>query len=245
MKNILFLILLGYSFIFAGCKTKDITAQQPQEEKKIFFQYSTIDALLQGLYDGQMLTKELLEHGDFGLGTFNALDGEMIVLDGVVYQVATDGVARVMPENTTIPFATITTFKADKNVTTTQDMNCSQLHDYIDTLLPEKDIPYAIKIDGVFTYIQTRSVPKQQKPYPPLADVIEKQKTFDFFQQDGTIVGFKMPTYIGTLNAQGYHFHFLTHTKQAGGHVLQCRTQNISIEIDYLEKWEIELLRNK
>jgi acetolactate decarboxylase len=32
------------------------------------------------------MVRELLRHGDFGLGTFNRLDGEMLVNDGVCYQ---------------------------------------------------------------------------------------------------------------------------------------------------------------
>lgn len=44
------------------------------------FQYSTLEALLGGVYDGEVTVGELLTHGDFGLGTFNSLDGEMIIL---------------------------------------------------------------------------------------------------------------------------------------------------------------------
>ena len=57
------------------------------------YQTSTMGALLDGVYEGDVTTRELLRHGDFGLGTFNRLDGEMLVLDGVCYQLRGDGVS--------------------------------------------------------------------------------------------------------------------------------------------------------
>lgn len=36
-----------------------------------------LSALLQGDYDGEITYGELKKYGDFGLGTFNSLDGEM------------------------------------------------------------------------------------------------------------------------------------------------------------------------
>ena len=52
-------------------------------------------ALLDGIYDGEMTIGELLGKGNFGIGTFDALDGEMIILDGVCYQLRGDGTATI------------------------------------------------------------------------------------------------------------------------------------------------------
>jgi alpha-acetolactate decarboxylase len=57
------------------------------------YQFSTISALLEGVYDGDVTVAEILRHGDFGLGTFNHLDGEMVIFDGVCYRLRFDGTA--------------------------------------------------------------------------------------------------------------------------------------------------------
>ena len=236
MKNILLIILM--SFILSGCQSSDESIQEKQDS---LFQYSVLSTLLQGVYDGNMSCGELKEHGNFGLGTFNALDGEMLILDNQIYQVASDGIARVMSDDTKIPFAAITYFEADKIVAQSEVLECNELKTYIDELLPTENIAYAIKIDGLFNYVKTRSVPKQSKPYPLLVDVIKTQPTFEFTQEEGTLIGFRLPRYMGVANASGYHFHFLTKDKSAGGHVLECTTEDINIEIDYTDEWQVVL----
>jgi acetolactate decarboxylase len=97
-----------------------------------------------------------------------------------------------------------------------------QLEQYLDKLLPTENIFYAIKIEGTFKYIKTRSVPKQNKPYPPLVEVVKNQPTFEFHNVKGTIVGFRCPSYVEGINVPGYHLHFITGDKKAGGHLLEC-----------------------
>src|SRR5580698_4362033 len=77
------------------------------------YQTSTMGALLDGVYDGDVTIRELLRHGNFGLGTFNGLDGEMLVLDGVCYQLRGDGSARVADPDQRTPFAVVTWFDPD------------------------------------------------------------------------------------------------------------------------------------
>src|SRR5436190_10893345 len=86
--------------IAAGC------ASRPDA----LFQYSTINALLTGVYDGDMTFGELRRYGDFGLGTFNALDGEMIALDGRYYQVTADGAVQPVRDDMRTPFAVVAHF---------------------------------------------------------------------------------------------------------------------------------------
>lgn len=242
IKNILLSSLLSItlSILISGCQASSETVQITPKQDTLF-QYSTIATLLQGVYDRNMTCGELKKNGDFGLGTFNALDGEMIVLDSHVYQVAADGVARVIKDDVKIPFATVTRFESDKTITTKQSMDCTQLKAYIDEKLPTKNIAYAIKIEGLFSYVKTRSVPKQSKPYPVLSEVVKTQPTFEFFTQTGSLLGFRLPSYMGGANAAGYHFHFLTADKDAGGHVLECQVEDIKIEIDYISKWQTVL----
>ena len=238
MKNILLTTLL--SILILGCGSSDETTQTDSKQDTLF-QYSTLATLLQGVYDGDMQCGELKENGDFGLGTFNALDGEMVVLDGSVYQVASDGVARIMEDDVKVPFAAVTHFETDDTLTSKDSMNCTELKTYIDKHLPTKNIAYAIKVEGLFSYVKTRSVPKQNKPYPLLTEVVKTQPTFEFFTQVGSLVGFRLPSYMAHSNAEGYHFHFLTQNKNAGGHVLECRVEEVKIEIDYTDKWQTTL----
>src|SRR3712207_1305730 len=77
------------------------------------FQTSTIEALLDGNYEGDISFAELEERGDFGLGTFDALDGEMIALDGDFYQVRADGRAYAVDKQSRTPFAVVTFFEPD------------------------------------------------------------------------------------------------------------------------------------
>ncbi len=193
------------------------------------------------MYDGDLTFAELKQHGDFGLGTFNTLDGEMIEVDGQAYQIKADGVAYPVTDGMKTPFAVVTYFEPDQTMTIAQPMNCEQLKTYLDGLLPTRNIPYALKIAGDFSYIKTRSVPAQTKPYPPLLDVLTDQPEFEFEPTSGVIVGFRLPDYMDGANAPGYHFHFINEARTAGGHLLACQVQAVTVEIDYTNEWHTVL----
>ena len=213
--------------------------------RDVLYQASTLDALMEGFYDGDTTIKEVREHGDFGLGTLDGLDGEMVELDGQVYQIRTDGIAYIVPDHAETPFAVVTFFEIDDTIEIEGPMACADVESLIDGHLPTVNIPYAIKMDGSFSYLKTRSVPKQVEPYPPLADVIAKQTIFEFSDVEGTIVGFRLPAYVSEANAVGYHLHFIALDRLAGGHVLECRVDNVRVEIDYTYEWYVELPSNE
>ena len=222
------------SVVLFGCS-------QPDRNEEVLFQASTINALLEGVYDGEITYGELKQHGDFGIGTFNGLDGEMIGLDGMFYQVKSDGVAYAVADSMKTPFAAVTFFEADKEVALDQSVDYEQLRHFLDQMLPTQNIFYAIKIEGTFTYIKTRSVPGQHKPYPPLVEVVKHQPTFEFHDVTGTMVGFRCPAYVKGVNVPGYHLHFITEDKKGGGHVLDCRIQDVTIGIDYTSGFYLTL----
>jgi acetolactate decarboxylase len=224
-------ILLLYSVAGgAGCANNSI-------DREALFQVSTINALMEGSYDGVMSLKELGKYGDFGLGTFERLDGEMIETDGRFYQVRTDGKAYLMSGAVKTPFACVTFFDEDREETLAQGMDYARLEKFLDEKLPTVNIFYAIKIEGTFSYLKTRSVPPQEKPYPPLAEVTEHQSVFEFYNVEGTIIGFRCPPYITGVNVPGYHLHFLTRNKDAGGHVLALTVQEATASIDDIAKF--------
>lgn len=238
MKTIRYLWMITFLItVIFGCS-------HLQENNDILFQTSTINALLEGIYDGEITYKELKQHGDFGIGTFNSLDGEMIGLEGKFYQIKADGTAYPVDSSQKAPFAVVTFFESDKSALLNQGLEYNQLTQYLDNLLPTKNIFYAVKIEGIFRYIKTRSVPKQNQPYPPLVEVVKNQPTFEFHDVEGTIVGFRCPVYVEGINVPGYHLHFITGDKKAGGHLLECQIKNVKIEIDYTSEFYMALLES-
>lgn len=211
---------------------------QPRET---LTQISTIDALMNGVYDGDYPLRDLLAYGDFGLGTFDALDGEMTVLDGRIYQIPSDGHVRLPDLNWHTPFAAVTFFEADRQEALPAGMSLDQFEQATDHSLPTLNLFFAIKLEGRFHQVKTRSVPKQSKPYPTLTDAAKKQSIFEFNDVEGTMVGFRCPPFVNGLNVPGYHIHFLTKDRSAGGHVLAFTTQDVQVQIDDTPEFTVKL----
>ncbi|MEN6385432.1 MAG: acetolactate decarboxylase [Phycisphaerales bacterium] len=214
-------ILLTIAVLFiAGCnQTNRIT------------QTSTIDALLAGAYDGQVQCSKLLEYGNFGIGTFDKLDGEMTILNRKVYQIKSDGRVYLPANRITTPFATVCNFKAD-NEFAIANINFKDVQTFLDQKVPNQNLFLAVKITGKFNHVKTRSVPAQTKPYPPLVEVAKTQPVFEMNNIDGTIVGFRSPPFVKGINVGGYHFHFLSSDSLQGGHVLDFEFADGKCEID-------------
>jgi len=223
-NSLLAAILLPLA-LAAGCAEK--------AERDVLFQTSTLGALVEGVYDGNLAVGELKKHGDLGLGTFDALDGELVMLDGRVYRVRADGKAEAVGDEETTPFATVTFFEADHTGSFEGPFDLALVEEMLDKVLPTKNIPYAVKIEGTFARVKTRSVPRQTKPYPRLPEVAAKQPTFEFQKVEGTLVGFRCPQYAKGLNLPGWHLHFLTADRTAGGHVLELVTEKVRFALDY------------
>ena len=194
------------------------------------FQYSVISALLEGVYNGSLTIDEVSSHGDFGLGTFNHLDGELVLLDGKVYQVTGKGDVNIIPGETLTPFAVVTFFKADESNNISNLLSYKELQSFLDEMLPGLNTVYAIKIEGTFSYMKTRSINAQQKPYKKLVEVTKGQSVFEFENIEGTMVGFRFPAYTEGINVPGYHFHFISVDKKSGGHVLDLKISDVNAE---------------
>lgn len=210
-------------------------------DNDVLFQVSTIDALLQGVFDGFFAFEALKTHGDFGIGTFDSLDGEMVALDGDYYQIKADGVAYPVRDDMTSPFSTVTHFEADQTIEIRNASNFTELSLQLDKQLPSKNAFYALRIDGTFPYIKTRSVPKQEKPYPRLADACKNQSVFVLNNTKGTIVGIWAPDFSEGLNVPGYHFHFITEDKKAGGHILDLKVDEATGNLDITSGFAMQL----
>lgn len=216
-----------------------------KKETNVLYQYSVINALSAGVYEGDITVKQLNKLGDFGLGTFNNLDGEMVVLDGKFYQVKTDGTPVEADKNLFSPFAAVAFFKSDKTIELKTPQTLQQIKQIIDAAVPSANYMYAIKISGVFQKVKTRSVPKQQPPFPDLASVIKNQVTFEKESLNGTVIGFKMPEFIDGVNVKDFHFHFLSDDKNFGGHLLDLVIEKGIIEIGIIKEFRCKLPSTK
>ncbi|HDN27768.1 MAG TPA: acetolactate decarboxylase [Thioploca sp.] len=209
---------------------------QAFETHSTVVQISTIQALLKGVYDGEMSFGQLKTLGDFGFGTFNGLDGEMAAFDGQFYQVKSDGTVHLVPDTLKTPYAAVHFFQTDKTVVLNAPIQSyPHFQNALDPHLPSRNRPYALKVTGTFDYLKTRSVSKQRKPYPPTVAVVAHQSIFEFENITGTAVGYWFPDYMDKLAVPGYHLHFISEDKQHGGHVLNCRLSKATIAIDFID----------
>ncbi len=205
------------------------------------FQTSTINALLAGVYDGQTTFGDMAQHGDFGLGTANGLDGEITIVDGEVFQIKSDGKAYPVDPSLQTPFAVVMNFCPSLHVDIDEHLDFDSFTAALDAAVPSKNVFYAIKAEGRFRSVRVRSVPKQEPPYKPLIEVVENQPVFEHSDVDGTLVGFRFPDYSQGINVPGYHLHFLTKDRSAGGHVLSFHTHHAHVEIDVTSEFHMEL----
>jgi len=222
--------------IFAGCSS----SSRSIDASDGLFQVGLYSELANGNFDGRLTIGELKKHGDFGLGTFDRLDGEMVVLDGIVYQVSAKGDVRRADDAATTPFAVITQFEPDRLDSLKKLSTLTRLQSVLDLFIPDAKFFYAILIHGKFQYMKTRSVPKQQKPYPALKEALAAQPIFEFENIEGTMVGFFSPSFAGGMNVAGYHFHFISDDRTRGGHVLECTLQQATIALDRTEQFTVQ-----
>lgn len=207
------------------------------------FQTSTIDALLAGVYDGDLTLRELRRQGDFGIGTYDNLDGEMVLLEGEFYQIKADGRVYSPDLNGETPFATVCRFRPDMQLAIPEGSDMAAVEALIDRAAPNPNLFYAIRVDGHFKTMRTRSVPAQGRPYPPLKDVAATQPVFDREHVSGTIVGFRCPPFVAGVNVPGYHLHFISQDRSFGGHILAFETLTGQAQVDELDRFVMKLPR--
>jgi acetolactate decarboxylase len=205
---------------------------------------STLSALLDGTDHGDVTVAELLRHGDFGLGTFNDLDGEMLILDGNCYRLRADGSATPARSDDLTPFATITHFHADHSFEVHNTPTGRQtLTSLIDAALESPTSIHAIRINGQFTTMRTSAVMEQHGPYPPLTEAIGDLAEATSMAVSGTLAGFRMPYYQQGVSVAGYYLLFLDETRQHGGHALDYEVLDAAVEISVRSELHLSLPR--
>jgi acetolactate decarboxylase len=204
------------------------------------FQVSTSGALVAGRYEGIISAETILRHGDFGLGTFANLDGEMVVLDGSVYQVKGTGEVLEAAPDAAAPFAIVTRFAPQVEIGIDAVATFSDLERHCDALRQSGNIFYAFRLDGHFDYVRTRVVNPPQDG-AGLLDAAKAQSEFRFTDVDGTLVGLWSPGFSSAFSVAGYHFHFISNDRQHGGHLLDCRAGPLELKLEALTDFHLAL----
>jgi acetolactate decarboxylase len=197
------------------------------------FQVSTSTALVEGVYGGVVTIGELKQHGSFGLGTFDGLDGEMLALDGHFYRVLGDGTVRDAGDDARVPFAVVTEFRAEREFTLDRVESFDDLSAQLDRRRDTGNLFFGVRIDGYFTQIRTRALCKTASGVS-LVDATAHQPEFVLTEVTGTAVGFWTPLYARTINVAGWHLHFVNDERTSGGHLLDCRGVDLRVQMQDL-----------
>ena len=194
------------------------------------YQVSTATALVEGIYQGAVRVRTLREHGDLGLGTFENLDGEMMIVDGHFFQARSDGSVKEVDDDVLCPFSVVTRFAPDAAIVLQKCPDLAHLVGQFDQLRHTDNFFFALRVEGHFAYVRTRAMCRTEEGVP-LVQAASVQPEFEFRDIPGTLVGFWTPEYARTFNVPGYHLHFLSQDHQSGGHLLECAGSELRLQI--------------
>lgn len=243
MKNLFYFILLS-GFLACTGTTEQPVHEEPVKNNDLIYHYSVLKALDNGVLEGNMKVTDLTKKGDHGLGTFNGLNGEMVVIDRTVYRVTPGGEVLEAGDEILIPYTIVSFFEADKSISIEGDENLDydNLIAMMDTLLPSQNQFYAFRITGYFTYIKCGGVDRQDRPYDKtLLEILADRPVYEKKDVSGTLVGFWCPAYIGDINTQGFHLHFLADDRSMGGHLMAFEASSLEIQYDIKTGYKIML----
>ena len=233
----LLLAIMGYSFTaVAQQKVKPVNVNENN-----LFSAGLASAFIGGLYDAYYPYKQLKQHGDFGLGAPARLDGELLVFNGHLYQTQSSGKTTEIADTGKTPYAVVCFFKPVKVFKHTGILNKAAFYSYLDSLLTNQNGIYAIHVSGKFRLVKARAFPPVEKPYLPLASMLDRQHFFDHADMNGDLIGFRIPKLIEGPHIAGYHFHFLSADKTFGGHVVDLTAEDITVEIDPLSSFTFDI----
>ncbi len=199
-----------------------------------------VNAIVEGIYEEHIPFSEIKRHGNFGLGTFDQLDGEMVMLDGRVYQMTADGCVREVGDDALTPFAAVTFYQPERYLELDAEMSYDELLRRLQEPLPSPNIFYAFRLDGEFAHMKVRSVPKSEC-YIPLVEIAKEQPVFEFSDIRGTLAGFYTPEFMASVSVPGMHLHFLSDELAHGGHLLSCRPRRVRVGIQPIHTVELAL----
>ena len=217
---------------------------ESKADRETIYQVSLLQGLTLGDYNGSVSVKELKQKGDTGIGTFEGVNGELIMVDGTVYRAKSDGSIETAPDDETIPFANVTFFDTDEKQDISGVSSIADLKKLLDEKVEKlgRNQFYMVRVDGTFKKMHARSELKQEKPYKPLAEALKTdQREFSWDNIEGTVVALYCPQYMKDLNAAGWHLHFVSKDKKYGGHVLELDVDKAELKIDCTQGFNMQL----
>ena len=223
-----------------------MTSKIEPVSRNMLYQTGTIRSLFKGVYDGDISFAELAHYGDFGLGTFDKVSGEMVAFDGHFYRIDSSGKASPAHSEARTPFSVITRFQAAQGFSMQDVDTFKTMQSVLEDTFESRNLMYAIRIDGLFSGMRVRSVHHQRKPYKPLTETLGGLQT-EFLHQEiaGTLVGIWFPEYMSSINAPGFHFHFLDENRLVGGHVFELAVKKAQVQINKIYDFGMHLIHTK
>ena len=246
-------ILTFFTIIFFSCNTQQPDKDVQQNEQTIevrndtYFHYSIWHAFVNKVFEADLKVSELKANGDIGLGSFDLLDGEMVMLDGVPYRIREDGEVSVGVDNDEIVYANAAFFDKDGAFPIEEAVDYDKFRAAANAHLPSHNLFYAFKVHGVFKTLKLGGLHKQEKPFEDGLDVlIPNRPVFEGENIAGTMVGFYCPQFIGDINAAGYHFHFISDDLKMGGHVMEFEcVEPLEVQYDEMNNYHFYLPDNE
>ena len=200
------------------------------------YQVSTLQALALGYSKAVITVEELLREGDTGLGTFEDVNGEMIVMDGQCYRADQEGtVSKVAPE-TGVPFAAVATLCGEQQFPVPNLADIEAIRTELTRKIEERfglNSMHVVRIDGLFEKVDARSEAPYRSHHISLKEVLgQTQKAFLFEEIRGSLVGVYFPDYMDGINMPGWHLHFLSEDRSKGGHVFDVSIREGEARVD-------------
>lgn len=225
-----FLWLALSAMLVAGCASRQAV-----------WQTGPTIGLLNGVYDGIVEVSQIRKHGDQGVGLWDKANGEGLIIDDVFYQVTVDGKVHVKTDADKMPWAMVAEYSPERVLELPAGTTLENIGDFLDGKLPTVNTFFGLRLEGEFSFVQSRSVPEQSKPYPPFSEVEKHEVRFNFQDIPGTMVGFRSPPYVTNMSVPNYHLHFLNQTRTSGGHVLAFVTKDVRLYIDRIDHFEMSI----
>ena len=211
------------------------------------YQISTSSAFKKGVYGYSITLEHFLRHGTLGFGTFNGFNGEAIVIDKKAYNATASGTVKEMTiPQTGVSFGYMTHFKPNLEPLKLNDVNSyEELKTKLHSIMKYgENYFYFVRIDGKFSNIKVRSVYKQVKPFKPLEEVLKEQVTFDYENEEGTLIGLFTPSEMKETSFEGWHFHYISNDRTHGGHVLDVKVSDATAQSMFITTYELKLPNN-
>lgn len=239
------LLVLLYSCQSMEAPSENASTHKPElaaVKSDLFYHYSIWYAFVNKIYDGDLTVGAAKQKGDIGLGSYDRLAGELIMLDGVAYRASEDGKVSVAKDEDKIVYLNTTFFDAEQSFKIERANSYEDLRSQINPQLPSQNLFYAFKIHGQFKKMKCGGLREQKPPFTEGLDVlIPNRPIFEREDFSGTMVGFWCPKYIGDINVEAYHLHFVSDDKSFAGHVMEFEAEKLEVSIDYISQYQFEV----